>query len=232
MAPVEEMKPEDIPEIKNLKESLDRLRKLGDESAPKKLDENNWFNLHLAKLHGDIVNLHVIASRLKNDTEPEETGVDIKSVYLFSKVFADDFTYVIANFLQRVKGVDINGIDIKNLGNFVRDMSSLKNNTILEEFWACAGTSFKELHKRLDYRSYIAHTRESTTEWTMQDHAVDMYENAYLENLSWAGYSTKSANTTTPKVFLFELDGIYTSVINCLDIFLKSKTEFVEFRPR
>lgn len=204
----------EIHDLYDILARLDLVAKNSDDEQRIRLSEQNWINKQLSKLSTDLNHLNVIVHRLTKDTEIEYIQVDLKSIYLFTKVFADDFVFIFERFFKKTTK-----IDWSNLGNFVRDMTlrhSLQSED-LQKFWRSEQNALGDLCNILDYRIFIAHTRESSTEWTIQNNQTNAYENARIQNIPWPeDTKMRGAETHTSKNFLYLVALLADRLVNAL----------------
>ncbi len=200
---------------------LNRVKNLSDKVNQKKESDvhvSNIFNKQLSKLLVEGCYLSVILERIKADnpdTESTQLNLDIKSLYIFSKIFTESVIYLTSLFVKSTP-------DIKweKLGPFIayseKHLDDQPETFVL--FWKECGQSIKALQSTLGYRNNIAHSKKSDVEWTMHWSGLDNLEMSKIVNFPWEDDAIGGKmETLAPNDLMMGISKNITVIINYLE---------------
>jgi hypothetical protein len=166
------------------------------EFAGRTFHKDNFMNKQIGKIISDLGNLRVIASRISSDQDGLEINLDIKSLYIFGKIFIESVVYLCSVFFPD------NRINWTKLGLFCQtaEQNQASQENEFKKFWDALGVTFKKLQEEFQYRNHLTHEKRSTVEWTFSRPGHDNLDNTRIQNLTWhEDPNKKGAETTTPR---------------------------------
>lgn len=127
--------------------------------------EENRFNKQFGEVLRDWEYLRIIHTRLANTNSEKiaELTLDLKSLYVFGRVFSESILFLTSLFYPNTAGIKWNKI-----GDFVNsvEMNLSRQSHDFKHMWTELETPIRNLNSSFRYRNELLHQKESMTEWT------------------------------------------------------------------
>lgn len=173
-------------EILRLKERIGSFSKVIGSKKELKVHEGNKFNKQFGLLAKDWEYLNIIWKRIESADAHEEStqlGLDLKSLYVFGRIFSESMLYIVSLFIPSTKEIDWTkiGIFVKTTTENLSDQPDEFKN-----FWSSVGESIIRLNQIFRYRNHVLHEKDSNTEWTMAWPGKSNLDHVSLANVPWS----------------------------------------------
>ncbi len=205
-------------QIKKLSQILIDFQTKASSKTDLYIHKDNLFNKQVSLLMREGLYISIIANRIKDantETEITQMNLDLKTLYVFGRVFAESVLYISSLFLK-----DTKGIEWTKLGPFLGSVE--KNlemqNDSFKAFWSFCGDEVKSLHEVFKYRHDVLHDKISNTEWTMFWPGHGNLDSVSIANVAWReSGKNKETKTLTPTLLIRVLAENSTKVISYLE---------------
>lgn len=172
-------------EITSLHERIRKFEALVNANKDHRIHKENKFNKQFSVLLKDWHYLEIIWKRIESadlDKDITQLGLDLKSVYVFGRVFSESLLYIASLFIPATPKIDW----IK-IGVFVKTVSeNLENQPDdFKKFWASCGEKIIHIHETFRYRNHVLHEKDSNTEWTMVWRKGSNLDHVSISNVPW-----------------------------------------------
>lgn len=158
--------------------------------------KNNKFNKQFSVLLKDWNYLKIIIERIElaNSENTTQLGLDLKSLYVFGRVFSESLLYLASFFIK-----SSSQINWEKIGPFI---GSVKKNLESEpaefkDFWKNNERAVRALHETFRYRNNVLHEKDSNTEWTFAWPGRSNLDNVYIANVPWKEDSGRKEEKNT-----------------------------------
>jgi hypothetical protein len=149
-----------------------------------KVHGENKFNKQFSFLLRDWHYLKIIVQRLEsgNSENATQLAVDLKSLYVFGRVFSESVLYISSLFINGTTKIQWGKI-----GGFVKVMEKNfeSQDAAVKNFWSEVGGSVKILNKAFKYRNEVLHGKDGNTEWTFAWPGKSNLDHVYIDNVPW-----------------------------------------------
>lgn len=149
-----------------------------------RVHKDNRFNKQFSVLLRDWNYLKIIVLRLEsgNSEDATQLALDLKSLYVFGRVFSESVLYMSSLFIE-----DSAGIKWDKIGDFVAFMekNAKSQGEKSKDFWASVGGSIRILNKAFRYRNEVLHEKDSNTEWTFAWPGRSNLDHVFIHNIPW-----------------------------------------------
>lgn len=172
-------------EITSLHERIRKFEALVNANKDHRIHKENKFNKQFSVLLKDWHYLEIIWKRIESadlDKDITQLGLDLKSVYVFGRVFSESLLYIASLFIPATPK-----IDWTKIGVFVKTVSeNLENQPDdFKKFWASCGEKIIHIHETFRYRNHVLHEKDSNTEWTMVWRKGSNLDHVSISNVPW-----------------------------------------------
>lgn len=210
-------------EIDNLHERMRTFEKTINNRKELGVHKDNKFNKQFSVILKDWYYLKIIIKRIEtaNPNNATQLGLDLKSLYVFGRVFSESLIYIVSLFVKSSPR-----INWTKIGPFVK---SIEYNLNLEEielkrFWKNNEKAIRDLFETFRYRNHVLHEKDSNTEWTFAWPGRSNLDNVYIANVPWReDMETKKEKKTLNARSLVRVLNYQSSIIfDYLELILKS----------
>ncbi len=172
-------------EIKALHERIRRFEAQINSNKSHRVHKENKFNKQFSVLLKDWHYLEIIWNRIEKadlDKDITQLGLDLKSMYVFGRVFSESFLYIASLFISSTLK-----INWTKIGVFVETVSkNLESQPDdFKRFWASCGGKVIYMHEAFRYRNNVLHEKDSNTEWTMVRRGGSNLDHMTILNVPW-----------------------------------------------
>jgi hypothetical protein len=173
-------------EITSLHDGIRKFEVIINADKALSVHKENKFNKQFSVLLKDWHYLKVIWDRIEKadpDKDITQLGLDLKSMYVFGRVFSESLLYITSLFIPTTPKVDWTKI-----GVFVKTtLENLENQPDdFKKFWTSCGETVIHLHETFKYRNNVLHEKDSNTEWTMAWPGRSNLDHVSISNVPWS----------------------------------------------
>jgi len=173
-------------EVVRIKERIQKFTSQINSNKELLVHKENKFNKQYSCLAKDWEYLNIIWKRIDNANAHEEStqlGLDLKSMYVFGRVFSESMLYIVSLFIPSTQM-----IDWTKIGFFVKTSTENLSDQPDEfkNLWSSVGESIIRLNQTFRYRNHVLHEKDSNTEWTMAWPGRSNLDHVSLANVPWS----------------------------------------------
>lgn len=186
-------------QLKLLSEELMNLQNSATSNKDHYVHINNVFNKQMSLLMKEATYLSIIIDRIKNvdaDKNPTQLNLDIKTLYIFGRVFSESILYTGSIFIN-----DTKNINWEKIGPFIQSSEKFlsEQSNKFKDFWFNCENHIRRLNEVFKYRHDVLHGKESNTEWTMFWPGHNNLDVVSISNVPWKeSVDKKQKQTLTP----------------------------------
>lgn len=171
-------------ELDNLYKSIRAFEQATSNHRYLSVHKDNKFNKQLSVVLRDFEYLKIIAERIEtaDPNNATQLGLDLKSFYVFGRVFSESLIYIVSLFIK-----SSSKIDWTKIGPFVKSIEANLNSEVTEfkSFWGHNEKVIRSLYETFKYRNYVLHEKNSNTKWTFAQLGKSNLDQVYIANIPW-----------------------------------------------
>lgn len=172
-------------EIEKIHILIQDFSKLVNQHKELSIHKDNKFNKQFGNLLKEWNYIKIIIIRIESADPSNDTtqlGLDLKSLYVFGRVFSESLLYLISLFIKSSPNIDWTKIG-PFLGNIKNNIDSEPDD--VKNFWKECGDSIENLYQLFKYRNDVLHEKDSDTEWTFAWPGKSNLDHVFISNVPW-----------------------------------------------
>lgn len=212
-------------EIENTRKKIETFQKIIGSYVDLDVHRNNEFSKQISVILKDLNYIEIIIKRIESADSREATklGLDLKSLYIFGRVFSESLVYIASLFIKSSPK-----INWSKIGEFIK--TSKKNlDSEPQEFkifWEKNKEPIKKLYETFRYRNRVLHEKNSNCEWTFAWPGRSNLDNVFISNVPWKEDSkTKEEETLNARKIIQTLYSESCLIIDYLELIVKKNNE-------
>ncbi|MDD3132757.1 MAG: hypothetical protein PHN94_13100 [Bacteroidales bacterium] len=209
-------------EIENIHKRIEAFQKTIGDCKGLCLHKDNKFNKQMSVVLKDLAYIEIIIKRIESADPREATqlGLDLKSLYVFGRVFSESLIYIASLFIKSSPK-----IDWSKIGEFIKTSKKNLDSEPREFkiFWEKNKEPIEKLYETFRYRNRVLHEKNSNCEWTFAWPGRSNLDNVFISNVPWKeDLKTKEEETLNARKIIQTLYSESCLIIDYLESIYKA----------
>jgi hypothetical protein len=209
-------------EIENIHKRIEAFQKTIGDCKGLCLHKDNKFNKQMSVVLKDLAYIEIIIKRIESADPREATqlGLDLKSLYVFGRVFSESLIYIASLFIKSSPK-----IDWSKIGEFIKTSKKNLDSKPREFkiFWEKNKEPIEKLYETFRYRNRVLHEKNSNCEWTFAWPGRSNLDNVFISNVPWKeDLKTKEEETLNARKIIQTLYSESCLIIDYLESIYKA----------